>query len=205
MKNKKPKEEIKPITIIDKIKYSAYALKLKTISKVLSLRNKAPELLIYPDSRLKKISEPVNFEKTPLKERVKIVRMMGAVLGKQSYGSHLGISAPQIGINKRVIIVRGNVMFNPSWNPVKYSPNTRVDSIEASYSVPGKFFKVDRAKYGWAKWTNIEGRPMEDKLVGMAAIVFQHELDHLNGKCCNEVGIEVTPPKKEELSRTSSK
>lgn len=97
----------------------------------------------------------------------------------------LGIAAPQIGINKRVIIVRGNVMFNPEWMPTKAPPET---VIEECYSVPGKRFKVSRAPYGWAKWTNIDGKPFEDKLKGLPAIVFQHELDHLDGKCCIDVG-----------------
>lgn len=159
------------------------------IAKILlKLRNKTPKVLIHPDPRLKRIAEPVDFKKISLEERTKIVQKMGAALSKQTYGMRLGIAAPQIGINKRVIIVRGNVMFNPEWTPSKAPVN---EITEACYSVPGKMFKVSRAPYGWVKWTNIEGRSMEDRLRELPAIVFQHELDHLNGKCCIDVGREI--------------
>ena len=113
---------------------------------------------------------------------------MGAALQATKWGMKLGIAAPQIGLNQRVVIVRGNVMFNPTWEPVKAPPET---ITEGCYSLPNKTFKVSRAKYGWAKWTNINGRPMEDKLNGLPAIVFQHEVDHLDGKCCADVGEEI--------------
>lgn len=124
-------------------------------------------------------------------ERTSIVRKMAAALGGVTYGQKLGIAATQIGINYRVIIVRGNVMFNPEWTPSK-APMTSM--TEACYSVPGRFFTVYRAPYGWAKWTNIEGKPFEDKLTGVPAVVFQHELDHLDGKCCVDVGEELKEP-----------
>ena len=145
-------------------------------------------ILVYPDKRLKRIAEPVDFEKVTLEERTKIVRKMGAALGQTQYGMRLGIAAPQIGINLRIMIVRGNVMFNPEWQPTKAPPE---QVQEACYSVPKKLFKVPRAPYGWAKWTNIDGKPFEDKLTGLPAIVFQPELDHLDGKCCPDVGEEL--------------
>lgn len=113
---------------------------------------------------------------------------MGAALQKTSYGDKLGIAAPQIGVNLRVIIVRGNVMFNPEWQPSRAPANT---VTEGCYSVPEKTFKVQRAQYGWAKWTNIDGKPFEDKVSGLPAIVFQHEMSHLNGECLPDYGTEV--------------
>ena len=151
------------------------------------------KILVYPDSRLKRIAEPVDFDKIPFEKRVKIIRKLGAALAKQTWGQKLGIAAPQIGINLRVMVVRGNVMFNPKWQPTKAPPEL---NTEGCYSVPYRLFRVERAKYGWAKWTDVNGNPFEDKLSGMPAIVFQHELDHLDGKCCADVGIEITPPRR---------
>lgn len=156
--------------------------------KMLDFRNRPPKILIHPDKLLKRIAEPVDFNTTSLEERTEIVRKMGAALGAQKWGQKLGIAAPQIGINKRVIVVRGNVMFNPEWHPAKAPTDT---ITEACYSVPGKTFKVQRAPYGWVKWTNIHGKPGEHKLQGIPAVVLQHELDHLDGKCCGDVGEEV--------------
>ena len=155
---------------------------------LLDWRNKAPKILIYPDPLLKRIAEPVDFDKITRKERMAIVRKMGATLAKQSYGDRLGIAAPQIGISLRVVIVRGNVMFNPEWIPSKAPLEI---GMEGCYSLPKKVYRVPRAKYGWARWTNIDGRPMESKLQGIPAIVFQHELSHLDGKCCADLGEEI--------------
>lgn len=155
---------------------------------LLKRRNKPMEILIHPDPLLKRIAEPVDFRKTTLAERSAIVRKLGATLAKQGWGDRLGIAAPQIGINLRIMIVRGNVMFNPEWIPTKAPPDY---ITEGCYSTPGKLFKVPRAPYGWAKWMNIDGRPMTGKLTGLPAIVFQHEIFHLEGKCLPDYGEEI--------------
>lgn len=152
-------------------------------------------ILIHPDRRLKRIAEEVDFNKTTLEERTTMVRKLGAALQSTTWGDKLGIAAPQIGINKRVIVVRGNVMFNPTWKPTDAPSNPITESC---YSLPGKLYKVMRAPYGWAKWTNIEGKLFEDKLTGLPAIVFQHEIDHLNGKCCADIGEELEPSRTQE-------
>ena len=144
--------------------------------------------LLHPDPLLKRIAEPVDFKKTTREDRVKIVRDMNNALNGADWGMKLGLAAPQIGINKRVAIVRGNVMFNPSFTPSKAPTNL---ITEGCYSVPGRSFSVERSPSIWAEWTNIDGRPFKDKLNGLQAIVFQHEVDHLNGLCCADVGKEI--------------
>lgn len=114
---------------------------------------------------------------------------MHAALINTAYGQRLGIAAPQIGINKRICIVRGVVMVNPEWTPVKGF--ALEDILEGCYSVPQRQFTVPRVKYGWAKWYSIDGVYREYRIKGLEAIVFQHELDHLDGKCCIDVGKEM--------------
>jgi peptide deformylase len=148
-------------------------------------------ILTHPDRRLKRIAKPVDFDSMSMVERMSIVRRMSNALGGVTYGQRLGLAAPQIGINYRVIIVRGNVMFNPEWVPCKAPPNY---ITEGCYSVPGKQYRVARAPYGWAKWMTIEGKPMEDKLNELPAIVFQHEISHLNGECLPDYGEPIEEP-----------
>ncbi len=157
-------------------------------SYLLKRRNKPVDFLIHPDPILKLIAEPVDFQKETIEELTAIIRKMGSSLSNASYGGKLGLAAPQIGISKRIAIVQGMVMFNPEWTPSKAPGN---DVTEGCYSVPHRLFKVNRAVYGWAKWQSIEGVWRERKLNGLTAIIFQHELDHLNGKCCVDVGEEV--------------
>lgn len=156
--------------------------------KFLIRRNKAPKILLYPDKKLKQVAEPVDFSKINLKKRTDIVRKMGAALGATDHGMKLGIAATQIGINKRIIIVRGNVLFNPEWTPCK---GQVCQMVESCYSVPKRMFNVYRPKYGWLKYTNINGQPVSAKVHGVLARVLQHELSHLDGKCCIEEGEEI--------------
>lgn len=150
----------------------------------LKLRNRPRKMLQHPHPILDKVAKPVtNFDK---KKLTLLFRQLTAALNNQIYGDKLGIAAPQIGISKRVILVLGVPMINPTWNPVKGVTET---TIEACYSLGfGDMYKVERPKYGWAKWFDINGNEHEMKLTGLRAIVFQHELDHLDGKCCHKTG-----------------
>lgn len=144
--------------------------------------------IMHPNPILARVADPVDFTKDSRQKLIDIVRNMGNALSAASYGGKLGLAAPQIGISKRICIVQGMVMCNPEWTPSKAPGN---DVTEGCYSVPHRVFKVNRAQYGWAKWQSIEGVVRERKISGLTAIIFQHELDHLNGKCCADVGEEI--------------
>lgn len=165
------------------------ALKLWVVFKLLRRRNRPLKILKYPDKRLQQVCEHVDFEKTTVVERNALAAKLASTILAQPYGQRLGIAAPQVGISKRVMIVLGRPMFNPEWTPVK---NLNVDFIEGCYSLEkDDTYLVTRAKYGWAKWYDAEGKFHQEKLNDLKAIVFQHELSHLDGKCCNELGEKV--------------
>lgn len=171
-------------TLLLYLKY--FKVTLATI--ILKQRNKPMDFVIYPDKRLTTPCKPVDFSKTTYEERSEIVRKMGNALASASYGGKLGLAANQIGIDAQVAIVQGVVVFNPTWEPVKQQIQM---SDEGCYSVPGKTFRVKRAKYGWATWRDINNIEHKIKVKGLSAIVFQHEIDHLKGICCAEAGVEI--------------
>lgn len=155
---------------------------------LLKKRNKPMPFIHHPDPVLARVADPIDFSKDTPKELSTIVRQMGTALSTAGYGQKLGLAAPQIGISKRICIVQGAVMVNPEWTP---SRAPQVKSIEGCYSVPHRRFEVMRDAYGWAKWLSIDGVPREFKLNGTRAIVFQHELNHLDGICCADIGEEI--------------
>ena len=179
-------------SIKDVLTHPITALRGKIGASMLKKRNKAPKILVYPDPLLKKIAAPINFRTTKQEELIEIVRKLGAALREVNYGNRLGMAAPQIGISKRIFICQGAVCVNPTWCPPS-DENQMVTGMEGCYSVPGKMFQVKRWKYGWAKWQSIDGVEREYKLSGINAIVFQHELSHLDGQCCCDLGEEYTP------------
>ncbi len=86
----------------------------------------------------------------------------------------------------------GRVMINPEWHETK-AP--KIDVTEGCYSIGKDTYRVPRAPYGWAKWQDSNGEWHEEKLKDLPAIVFQHEFDHLDGKCCADTGVKVETPK----------
>ncbi|MCL1991102.1 MAG: peptide deformylase [Defluviitaleaceae bacterium] len=103
----------------------------------------------------------------------------------------VGLAAPQIGLNKRIFAVRTEdeqgqlheyVLANPKL--VSHSEALTYLSkgegcLSVKQDIPGIVPRYDRIKLtGY----NIEGDLVEIKAKGYLGIVFQHEIDHLNGK-----------------------
>ena len=193
---KQPQAKSSGGSVIDALLHPITAAKGKIGASLLKSRNKPPEIRVYPDPTLKEIASAWDFSKDSKADLIAIVRKLGAALRGVNYGDRLGMAAPQIGISKRVFVCQGAVCVNPSWQAPKVGE--KVETFEGCYSVPGKVFKTKRDKYGWASWTSVEGEQREFKLKGINALVFQHELDHLDGKCCCDIGEEYVAPKKEE-------
>ena len=169
-------------------------IKYKIAVRLVRWRNLPKKILKHPHPKLKRISDPVDFQKMSYRKIFSIFKTMQASLMDQPTGDHLGIAAPQIGINKRMIIVNGVPMINPSWKPTD-APLEIV--YEGCYSLRvNDVYKVKRAKYGWATWQDMNGHTKKYQIKGIQAIIFQHELSHLDGKCCNELGTLVEVPEK---------
>ena len=109
------------------------------------------------------------------------------------FGTGLGISAPQIGVNKRIIVVgakKENVkyndaeeipitaMINPMWE--KISDETDIQ-FEGCMSVPSIRGKVERYKNIKLTYYNEKGEKIEKEIHGFFARLVQHECDHLDG------------------------
>jgi peptide deformylase len=57
-----------------------------------------------------------------------------------------------------------------------------VEGNEACLSLPGYFGEVDRYESVTVKGFNREGKAIKIKAKGWLARIFQHEIDHINGK-----------------------
>lgn len=100
----------------------------------------------------------------------------------------LGLSAPQIGILKRAVIINPQrlgldenieslIMINPS---IELSgPVERGE--EACFSVPGVFGQVERQQSCKVTYTSIDGKERVLEANGFPAVCLQHEIDHLDG------------------------
>lgn len=94
----------------------------------------------------------------------------------------VGIASPQVGRNIRAVVVNPDGRPECWMNPeiIKRSSAT-VDSEEGCLSVPKKYGLVKRHKKITVRAMNRHGRVEERELKGFPAIVWQHEVDHLDG------------------------
>ena len=141
------------------------------------------------DPVLKNKSEEIDIENIN-KEILEIIEDLKSTL---EYGTGLGISAPQIGINKRIIVVgakKENIkyndaeeipiipMINPTWK--KLSDDTDIQ-FEGCMSIPTIRGKVRRYKDIEITYFNENGEKTIKELHGFFARLVQHECDHLDG------------------------
>jgi len=100
----------------------------------------------------------------------------------------VGLSANQVGLNKRMFVAQipdenGKPKFYSVINPeiTKRSKETKTMN-EGCLSVPNVYGPVERSEKITLEGENIEGKDIKVKAWGFLARVFQHEVDHLNGK-----------------------
>lgn len=92
-----------------------------------------------------------------------------------------GLACIQIGVAKRVILVRQNNNFVAFINPViiKKSPKTYITQ-EGCLSLDG-LRTVKRHRSVKVVYTTIQGKRKVQEFSGFVAEIIQHEIDHCNG------------------------
>ena len=106
-----------------------------------------------------------------------------------------GLAAPQIGINKQVLVIKPSVFgkenpdpseYNPEYmviiNPILQNTGETITWKEGCLSLPSLEAKVDRSETTLIKYTDELGN--EKKLIAEWPLSggIQHECDHLEGK-----------------------
>ncbi len=111
--------------------------------------------------------------------------MLKTVTNPENEG--VGIAAPQVGISKQLIAVQ---RLDKSNEPFEFYVNPKIISTigdkqpggEGCLSVPDMRGKVSRYRKIVIEYNNIEDFEIKsDTIEGFTAVIFQHEIDHLNG------------------------
>ena len=94
----------------------------------------------------------------------------------------VGLAAPQVGHNVRVILVLIDGEIQEMINPeVTWVSDKKVISEEGCLSIPGHYIDVERPKEIKLKFQTLNGKFKKWKLNGLEARVVLHEIDHLDG------------------------
>lgn len=132
--------------------------------------------------RAKSVDLPEVAIRSKLYERL-AARMLETVQSPEQDG--VGIAAPQVGLKRRVVAVQ---RFDKEGEPFEVYANIRIDSLwgamrpgsEGCLSVPGKrgvVMRYDSLAFSW----NEGSGELRDTVGGFTAVIFQHEVDHLEG------------------------
>lgn len=123
-----------------------------------------------------------------------------------------GIAAPQVGVNKRLIVIDVDydenterdplVLVNPEIVELKGEPET---GGEGCLSCPGVTVPITRQPWARVRYYDLDGELWEVEGDGLLGRCLQHEIDHLNGKtlfesCDPSVRVEALKAYEEALS-----
>ncbi|GIK27347.1 MAG: peptide deformylase [Chloroflexi bacterium] len=117
----------------------------------------------------------------------------------------VGLAAPQVNVSQRLIVVRLSddedsrkefgdlagklfVVVNPK---IIKTSRTQVDGVEACLSIPGYAGTVFRHEQVVITGEDRHGKPIRIKAKDWLARVFQHEIDHLDGRLFIDIAEEI--------------
>ena len=99
----------------------------------------------------------------------------------------IGLAAPQVGVQKRILVIDLNFEDpesppNVFINPEIISSSASLDTYEEGcLSIPGVYLNVVRPSSIKLSFRDEMGRPKKMNAEGLMARCIQHEIDHLNG------------------------
>jgi len=137
------------------------------------------EILVAPHPKLRVKTKPVK-KITP--EIIGIARKMIKLTETFTDPEGVGLSANQIGREDKFFIAKLFKKFLMIFNPqITSFSKTKKIFFEACLSVPNFYGEVERPTAINIQYQDEKGQTVKKPLKGIAAWIFQHEMDHLNG------------------------
>lgn len=145
------------------------------------------DIVTYPEPSLKKASVPVETIDDELKI---LIENMGETMFHEP---GVGLAAPQVGINRRVIVYDPDAgeeqkdpedkTFTALINPeiLSKSKKTFISENEGCLSVVDYRADVRRHASVTVRAMNIDGETIEFDAHELMSVIMQHEIDHLDG------------------------
>lgn len=139
------------------------------------------KILVYPNPILRKKSAPVE------KIDKEIEKLLDDMAETMYDAPGVGLAAPQVGVNLRVIVVDVSPRDENSpglielINPEIISSEGEQWGEEGCLSIPGFLSDVKRKEKVRVRGLNRKGETVEIEAEELLARAFQHEIDHLDG------------------------
>ena len=148
------------------------------------------ESIIYDIDVLSIPSEPLTFlteQGAKTEEGEEIVNKIKEVMDANT--ELLALSAPQIGINKRIFCLRFNDQIKTFINPIITKKKGLNIVVETCASMPGKEIVIGRPEEVTVVYYNDKFKYEDNKLIGVAASMFDQQTQILDGVLPSELGL----------------
>lgn len=147
-------------------------------------------IVIVPHPALRKVSKEIKEIDFGTAAFAKLLKDLSLALASRNDG--VGLSAPQIAINKRIFVVAGKVSRKKNdkdippdeyfINPILIKSSKKLASLEEGcLSIPNIYGIVKRPANVKIEYQNELGEKKTKAASGLLARIFQHEIDHLDG------------------------
>ena len=142
------------------------------------------EILNQPTRKVAKFDESLR----------RTVREMEEILRNQRNPKGVGLSANQVGLDLRLAVVRLNPDEQDSSAHLLTIINPEITSrladqegeYEGCLSIPNQYGPVARSKAVTVRFQDLKGETLTIRATDFLARIFQHEIDHLDGKLITE-------------------
>ena len=144
-------------------------------------------IIMYPDERLREIARPVDNIELEEERMTEVFELMKNTVAKMDA---VGLSAPQVGIPERVIVVRtkagvssADIEIVGMANPEIIGREGTSTAIEGCLSLPRGDWKIEVTRSETVTVHYLTPDGLEETLTarGTLARQIQHEIDHLDG------------------------
>jgi peptide deformylase len=133
---------------------------------------------------LRYLGDPVLKQVTPDVTDIdgRLVQMVDDMFDVLYDASGLALAAPQVGIRKRLFVYDYRDKPGVLINPVVNESDGEWTYNEGCLSIPGIFFEIKRPRHVSLTGLDLDGNEVAFESDELQARMFQHELDHLNGR-----------------------
>ena len=152
---------------------------MRANEKILAVDAGSVQLVYYPDPRLQKVCTPIDVVDDAV--RTLVERMHDLMFAHKG----VGLAAPQVGVTVRLFVASPTFElddFRVLINPRIVSSAGTQDGDEGCLSFPDISCKIKRAAKVTVEALNQEGEAFTVEVEDLAARIFQHEIDHLDGR-----------------------
>lgn len=138
------------------------------------------KILTFPDPRLRIKAKEIKFLDPEIKSS--LTKLFDLMYEKDG----IGLAATQVGIHQRFFVYD----LSEEKNSPKIAINPRIiwkspEKIiynEGCLSIPGLRLNVERSKKIKVVWIDENGLEQQKEVEDLESVLFQHEIDHLDGK-----------------------